>query len=158
MSCGKVEEPSSSRRLYQNTARFAAISAILTVTLSRSDRAPISSTVSARPGWHSDLNGCGFSLEAFRAPKSSRCFGIHRYVRPTDSSSRFCQFCFEQSLALTSKGAPNGRHKWTERDHARDLARDLACRVEHAWCERFYGSGKDDGRRAAKAIRRTVRL
>jgi ketosteroid isomerase-like protein len=33
----------------------------------------------------------------------------------------------EQSLALTSKGT-NGRHKWTERDHARDRA----CRVEHA--------------------------
>ena len=48
---------------------------------------------------------------------SSQYFGLDRYVRPTDSSSRFCQFCFEQSLALTSKGVPNGRHKWTERDH-----------------------------------------
>ena len=45
-------------------------------------------------------------------------------------------------------------HKWTERDHARDRA----CRVEHAQCERFYGPGKDYGRRAAKALRRSVRL
>src|SRR5579859_4596452 len=55
MNCGKVEEPSSSRSQYPSTARFAATSAILTVTLSRSDRAPSSSTVSARPGWDSDL-------------------------------------------------------------------------------------------------------
>src|SRR5580658_5805876 len=60
----------------------------------------------------------------------------------------------EQSLALTSKGAPNGQHKWSERDHARDRAG----RVEHAWCECFYGPGKDYGRRAAKALRRSARL
>src|SRR6202166_2664997 len=66
MNCGKVEEPSSSRSQYPSTARFAATSAILTVILSRSDRAPSSSTVSARPGWDSDLNGCGCSLEALR--------------------------------------------------------------------------------------------
>src|SRR5580658_4094010 len=47
MSCGKVEEPSSSRRRFPSTARFAATSAILTVTLSRSDKAPISSTANA---------------------------------------------------------------------------------------------------------------
>jgi len=33
-----------------------------------------------------------------------------------------------KKFALTSKGVPNGRHKWTEREHARDRA----CRVEHA--------------------------
>src|SRR6202451_2741832 len=66
MNCGKVEEPNSSRSQYPSTARFAATSAILTAILSRSDRAPSSSTVSARPGWGSDLNGCGCSLEAFR--------------------------------------------------------------------------------------------
>ncbi len=70
-------------------------------------------------------------------------------------------FCFEQSLAPISKGVPNGRHKCTERDHAHNNAR--ACRlelarVEHAQCERFYRPGKDDGRRAAKALRRSVRL
>src|SRR5580700_9549882 len=51
MNYGKVEEPSSSRNRLPSTARFAATSAILTVTLSRSDRAPISSTVNTRPGW-----------------------------------------------------------------------------------------------------------
>src|SRR6202166_4916456 len=117
MNCGKAEEPSSSRSQYPSTARFAATSAILTVILSRSDRAPSSSTVSAQPGWDSDLNGCGCSLEAFRAAVSSQYFGLDRYLRPTDSSSRFCQFCLEQSLALTSKGVPDGWHKWTERDH-----------------------------------------
>src|SRR5271167_4218706 len=144
MNCGKVEEPSSSRSQYPSTARFAATSAILTVILSRSDRAPSSSTVSARPRWDSDLSGCGCSLEAFRAAVSSQYFGLDRYVRPTDSSSRFCQFCFGQSLALTSKGVPSGRHKWTERDHAE--------------CERFYRPGKDYGRRAPKALRRSLRL
>ena len=69
-----------------------------------------------------------------------------------DSSSRFCQSCLEQSLALTSKGVPNGRHKWTERDHARDRA----CRVEHAQRERFYRPGKGYVRRAAKALRRAL--
>src|ERR1700736_6778608 len=44
MNNGKVEEPSSSRSQYPSTARFAATSAILTVILSRSDRAPSSST------------------------------------------------------------------------------------------------------------------
>src|ERR1700733_11218246 len=72
MNCGKVEEPSSSPSQYPSTARFAATSAILTVTLSRSDRAPSSNTVNARPGWDSDLNGCGCSLEAFRAAVSSQ--------------------------------------------------------------------------------------
>src|SRR3984957_4540267 len=42
MNYGKVEGPSSSRRRYPSTTRFAATSAILTVTLSRSDRALIS--------------------------------------------------------------------------------------------------------------------
>src|ERR1700691_464007 len=51
MNCGKAEEPSSSRRQYPSTARFAATSAILTATLSRSDRAPPSSTVNAWRGW-----------------------------------------------------------------------------------------------------------
>src|SRR5208282_1341169 len=154
MNCGKVAEPSSSRSRSPNTARRAAISAILTVTLSKSGRAPSSSTVNAGPGWDADLNDYGCSLEAFRAAVSSQYFGLDRYVRPTDSSSRFCQFCFEQSLALTSKGVPNGRHKWTERDRARSRS----CRVEHAWCERFHRPGKGHGRRAAKALRRSVRL
>src|SRR6202521_2231285 len=76
MNCGKAEEPSSSRSQYPSTARFAATSAILTVILSRSDRAPSSSTVSARSGWDSDLNGCGCSVEAFRAAVSSQYFGL----------------------------------------------------------------------------------
>ena len=50
MNYGKVEEPSSLRSPSPNTARSAAISAILMVTLSRSDRAPILRTVNARPG------------------------------------------------------------------------------------------------------------
>src|SRR6516164_8400801 len=56
MNYGKVEEPNSSRNRYPSTARRAATSAILTVTLSRSDRAPNSRTVNARPGWDADLN------------------------------------------------------------------------------------------------------
>ena len=56
----------------------------------------------------------------------TRYFGIGRYVRPMASSSRFCQSCTEQSFALTSKGLSNGRHKWTERDHARDRV----CRLD----------------------------
>jgi len=39
MNYGKVGEPSSSQSLYPSTARRAATSVILTVTLSRSDRA-----------------------------------------------------------------------------------------------------------------------
>src|ERR1700733_7940318 len=103
MNCGKVEEPNSSRSQYPSTARFAATSAILTVILSRSDRALSSSTVSARSGWDSDLNGCGCSVEAFRAAVSSHYCGLDRYLRPTDSSSRFCQLCFEQSPAWRRK-------------------------------------------------------
>src|SRR6516162_6970846 len=56
MNYGKVEEPNSSRNRYPSTARRAATSVILTVTLSRSDRAPNSRTVNARPGWAADLN------------------------------------------------------------------------------------------------------
>src|SRR5271157_2824650 len=68
MNCGKVEEPSSSRSQYPSTARFAATSAILTVILSRSDRAPSSSTVSARPGWDADLGAdeCGSKPQVIR--------------------------------------------------------------------------------------------
>src|ERR1035438_5759642 len=128
MNCGKVEEPSSSRSQYPSTAKYAATSAILTAISSKSDKAPTSRTANARPGWDSDLNGCGWFLEAFRTAVSGQYFGLDRYARSTDSSSRFCQFFFEQSLALTSKGVPDGRHKGTERDHARDRA----CRVEHA--------------------------
>ena len=51
-----------------------------------------------------------------------------------DSSSGFCPHRLERSLTLASKGVPNGRHKWTERDHQRDGA----CRVEHAQCQRLY--------------------
>src|ERR1700688_4581114 len=50
MSYGKAEERSSSRHRSPSTARHAATSAILTDILSRSDRAPTSSTVDARPG------------------------------------------------------------------------------------------------------------
>src|SRR5690349_24628894 len=39
MNYGEVEEPSSSRSRRRNTARRAAISGILTATLSRSDKA-----------------------------------------------------------------------------------------------------------------------
>src|SRR5580692_8781570 len=44
MNYGKVEEPSSSRRQYPSTARYAATSAILTAISSKSDRAPTSRT------------------------------------------------------------------------------------------------------------------
>src|SRR5579862_9033564 len=50
MNYGKAEERSSSRHPSPSTARHAATSAILTDILSRSDRAPTSSTVDARPG------------------------------------------------------------------------------------------------------------
>src|SRR5580698_239546 len=49
MSYGKVEEPSSSRSRGTSTARRSATSAILTATLSRSDRARPLSTVNPRP-------------------------------------------------------------------------------------------------------------
>src|SRR5271157_2647393 len=101
MNCGKVEEPSSSRSQYPSTARYAATSAILTVILSRSDRAPSSSTVSARPGWDAD---------SAPHPRASANFALNK------------------SLALTSKGVPDGHHKRTERGRARHHA----CRLEHA--------------------------
>src|ERR1700691_63221 len=63
MNCGKVEEPSSSQSRYPSTARYAAISAILTAILSKSDRAPTSRTVNARPGRDADLNACGTALK-----------------------------------------------------------------------------------------------
>jgi len=50
----KSQEPSSSRSRRKSTTRFAATSAILTVTLSRSDRAPTSRKADARPGWDAD--------------------------------------------------------------------------------------------------------
>src|ERR1700685_1054364 len=109
-SCGKGEEPSSSRSQYPSTARFAATSAILTVTLSRSDKAPILRTANPRRGWDAD---------------------------PAPSRRASANLRIEQSSARTSKGVPDGWHQWTERDHA--------------WCERFYRPGKDNGRRAAKA-------
>src|SRR5271169_1353935 len=54
MNYGKVEEPSSSRSRYPSTARYAATSAILTAISSKSDRAPTSRTVNARPGRDAD--------------------------------------------------------------------------------------------------------
>src|SRR5271169_3007726 len=50
MNYGKVEEPSSSPSRSPSMARRAATFAILTVTLSRLDRAPLSSTVDAPGG------------------------------------------------------------------------------------------------------------
>jgi hypothetical protein len=50
-SYGKVEARSSSRSRSVSTARFAATSAILTDTSSRSDRAPTSHEVDARSEW-----------------------------------------------------------------------------------------------------------
>src|ERR1700732_2528596 len=116
-NCGKVEEPSSSRNRSPSTARFAATSAFLTVTLSRSDRAPLSSTVNAWRGGDAD--------SASRRRASAN-------------------LCLEQSLTLTSKGVPDGWRKWTERDRAE--------------CERLYRARQGNGRRAAKALRRSVRL
>src|SRR5580692_13057157 len=60
MNYGKVEEPSSSRSRRKSTARFAATSAILTVTLSRSDRVPPSrkadiGAVAGASRWTSDI-------------------------------------------------------------------------------------------------------
>ena len=52
----------------------------------------------------------------------NRDFGIDRYVRPMDSSSRFCQPCLDHPFTLTSKRGSNGRHKWTEGDHGRYCA------------------------------------
>src|SRR6202451_2406193 len=81
MNCGRVEEPSSSRSQYPSTARFAATSAILTVILSRSDRAQPSSTVSARLG-----RGCGFyELEETRQmtpPITSNTLGVNVFTAP----------------------------------------------------------------------------
>src|ERR1700684_3390721 len=51
MNYGKGEERSSSRSRSPSMARYAATSAILTAISSKSDRAPTSPTVSARPGW-----------------------------------------------------------------------------------------------------------
>src|SRR5271169_6340264 len=69
MNYGKVEEPNSSRSRRKSTARFAATSAILTVTLSRSDRAPTSRKADARPGWDAGLSadGCGSKLHVIRS-------------------------------------------------------------------------------------------
>src|SRR5579864_9562270 len=50
MNYGKAEERSLLRHRSPSTARHAATSAILTDILSRSDRAPTSSTVDARAG------------------------------------------------------------------------------------------------------------
>src|SRR5579863_7364650 len=69
MNYGKVEEPSSSRSRRKSTARFAATSGILTVTLSRSDRAPTSCKADARPGWDPDLG-------ADNADQSSKLLGL----------------------------------------------------------------------------------
>src|ERR1700722_1309591 len=51
MNYGKVEELSLSRSRWSSTAKSAATSAILTVILSKSDRAPTSRTGNARLGW-----------------------------------------------------------------------------------------------------------
>src|SRR3984885_8599562 len=64
MNYGKVEEPSSSRSRYPSTARNAAISAILTVTSSKSDRAPTLLMVNVRPGRDADLDACRTLLRA----------------------------------------------------------------------------------------------
>src|SRR5580658_10463465 len=90
----------------------------------------------------------------FLTATSSRYFGIDRYVRPMDSSSRFCNLSLKNHSLQYRKEVPNGRRKWTEGDHARDRA----CRVEHAERERFYRPGKGYGRRAAKALRRSAWL
>src|SRR3984885_15513193 len=73
MSYGKVEEPSSSRSRSKSMARFAATSAILTVTLSRSDRAPASRKANSRPGLDADLSADGARLpQARECRKSTR--------------------------------------------------------------------------------------
>src|ERR1700723_1386418 len=77
MKYGKVEEPSSLRSRCPSTARYAATSVILTVTLSRSDRVPISRTVKARPSWDADLNGYGCSLERSGLPCQASPSTLH---------------------------------------------------------------------------------
>jgi ubiquitin-hydrolase Zn-finger-containing protein len=69
MNYGEVEEPSSSRSRRTSTARRAATSAILTVILSRSDRASRNSRmVNARPGWDADLNAYGRKIGIEKRP------------------------------------------------------------------------------------------
>src|SRR5580704_4195307 len=62
MNYGKAEEPNSSRSQYLSTARYAATSAILMATLSRSDRALPSPTVNAWAGWDADFSSCGYPV------------------------------------------------------------------------------------------------
>src|ERR1700751_2048298 len=62
MNYGKAGEPSSSPNPCPSTARYAATSAILMVTLLKSDRAPTSCTVDPVPEGPRILKPCGTPL------------------------------------------------------------------------------------------------
>src|ERR1700722_5093924 len=85
MNCGKVEELSSSRSQYPSTARFAATSAIPTVILSRSDRAPNLPTVSShslRRRKEYQMDGTNGLKEATRvtAPVASNTLSVNVFT------------------------------------------------------------------------------
>src|ERR1700751_1708050 len=78
MNYGKVEEPSSSRNRYPSTARYAATSAILTVTLSRSDKARMLPTVNARPGYAGRVMGLAQLEAVVRSLLAAACVVLRR--------------------------------------------------------------------------------
>src|SRR6516165_8950922 len=110
MNYGKVEEPNSSRNRYPSTARRAATSAILTVTLSRSDRAPNSRTVNARPGWDADLNaGAQRSpilarVGPFASPSPERLARLWRKIALLGSLLRMGRYTANERNAFVNTG------------------------------------------------------
>src|SRR5271165_4458038 len=84
MTYGKVEEPSSSRSRSPSTARYAATSAILTVTSSKSDRALTSRTVNV-VRLTLGRDGCGF--KRLRNSAQSQPIGASLLERTTQHRS-----------------------------------------------------------------------
>src|SRR5215469_66 len=93
MNLGKVEEPSSSRSPYPNTARFAATSAIQMVTSSRSDRALPSLTVNTRSGWD-----VGLKYRRRQSP-SERCEWLSRW----NDRGLFSEPVYEQQTHMAER-------------------------------------------------------
>src|SRR5580692_11290073 len=145
MNYGKVEEPSSSPSRSPSTARRAATSAILTVILSRSDRAPTSPTANARRR-HSkehpmNITSNTLGVNVFTAPGKTMAgerpkpFGEALGFDPMTSTLIFGEYDAVLVDAMTTVAEAEALADWVAL-HDRKLE---TIYITHAHFDHFYG-------------------
>src|SRR6202158_3318589 len=145
MNCGKVEDPSSSRSQYPSTARFAVTSAILTVILSRSDRAPTLRTVNYEPKETTHMTvpitSNTLGVNVFTAPGKTmvgerpKPFGEALGFDPMTSTLIFGEYDAVLVDAMTTVAEAEALADWIAVPH-RNLE---TIYITHAHFDHFYG-------------------